>query len=208
MERPLLLRPLKKHYSLAGPPTLWVKKRKFQIKFLKKYGLQPCHVLLDFGCGPLRGGIPIIRYLNVGNYYGVDVRREAINEAKNELTQNKLEHKKPVLTYAKNLGSLRLKTKFDFIWAYSLVIHLTDNIYNDFMEFVSAHLKTEGRLLMNVNVGRRKRRGEWRRFPVNVRPLRFYREVASTFGLSVRQLETLQELKDGRQVMVVAERIA
>jgi len=47
-------------HGLVGPARLWKMKRDFQIGFLKNFGLKPDNVLLDLGCGTLRGGIPII----------------------------------------------------------------------------------------------------------------------------------------------------
>ena len=44
--------------------------RRFQIAFLKERGLVPSSQLLEIGCGPLTGGIPIIEYLEPGNYVG------------------------------------------------------------------------------------------------------------------------------------------
>ena len=52
-----------KRASLVGPPKLWQSKRDCQIKFLLEHGLKQDHYLLDLGCGVLRGGIPIINYL-------------------------------------------------------------------------------------------------------------------------------------------------
>ena len=68
-------------------------KRDFQITSLKSLGLQPRHVFLDLGCGTLRGGIPIIDYLETGNYWGVDVRSKVLSEARNELAEYCLQTK-------------------------------------------------------------------------------------------------------------------
>lgn len=43
-----------------------------QFQFLVQHGLQPHHRLLDVGCGSLRGGVHYIKYLDDGNYYGID----------------------------------------------------------------------------------------------------------------------------------------
>jgi hypothetical protein len=49
-------------------------------------------VLVDLGCGTLRGGIPIIEYLDADSYIGVDVREEAIEEARRFLTDRPYLH--------------------------------------------------------------------------------------------------------------------
>ena len=79
IERVTLNRVERRH-SLVGPPKLWKLKRDFQINFLKNAGLEPQHYLLDIGCGTLRGGIPLIDYLNVGNYTGIERRRKVLEE--------------------------------------------------------------------------------------------------------------------------------
>ncbi|MGV8813791.1 MAG: hypothetical protein ACOH2D_06735 [Gelidibacter sp.] len=61
-------------HSLVGAPNVWKYTRKFQFQFLLDQGLQKTDKLMGIGCGTLRGGIPMIQYLNTGNYYGMDVR--------------------------------------------------------------------------------------------------------------------------------------
>src|ERR1700678_2630550 len=59
----------------------WDEHRRFQIEFLRQQGLKPSQTLLEIGCGPLTGGIPIIRYLQPNNYVGVDIRSSVLNLA-------------------------------------------------------------------------------------------------------------------------------
>ena len=60
-------------HALVGPGHLWKEKRDWQMGFLLNHGLSPSDHFLDVGCGTLRGGIPIIEYLDPGNYTGFDV---------------------------------------------------------------------------------------------------------------------------------------
>ena len=77
-------------HGMVGPADLWEMKRRFQIEFLKGVGLQPHHHLLDLGCGTMRGGIPLIQYLDVGHYTGVDVRPAVLEEGCREIEENGL----------------------------------------------------------------------------------------------------------------------
>jgi len=43
------------------------------MKYLLANGLAPHHLCVDFGCGSLRIGYPLIRYLDPGNYHGIDI---------------------------------------------------------------------------------------------------------------------------------------
>src|SRR5262245_52171544 len=67
--------------SMVGPPGAWQATARFQLAFLRRMGLRPSHRVLDIGCGPLRGGLPLIRYLDRGRYTGIEVRGEALAEA-------------------------------------------------------------------------------------------------------------------------------
>jgi len=69
--------------AMVGPPGVWKDCRDFQINFLRKMGLKTHHQVLDIGCGPLRGGIPLIRYLDAGNYFQFLLSFELIAEILN-----------------------------------------------------------------------------------------------------------------------------
>ena len=186
--------------SLAGPIKLWDRQRQFQIAFLKAHGLNPHHILLDYGCGPLRGGIPIIEYLDEGNYYGADISKDALDEAEKELQENELDHKLPTLTHVKNLETLRLHTVFDIIWAFSTAIHMPDDVLGTFLGFCNRHLKKSGVLYMNVNIGKRRTGGRFLDFDTYVRPLKFYGDIVSKRRLKIVAIEPSQ-----RQTMLFIE---
>jgi SAM-dependent methyltransferase len=191
--RRLLASSSERRHALVGPMAVWQVKRDFQIAFLRGHSLQPQHRLADLGCGTLRGGIPIIDYLDAGNYHGFDVRAEALEEAGRELESNGLTHKHPVLTQSENLGSLELDETFDVIWAFSVLMHMSDDVLDGALAFVGRHLAPSGIMYANVTTDRRPD-GQWRGFPVIHRSWDFYREAAAGHGLDAEQLGTLAEL--------------
>lgn len=127
-------------------------KQDFQINFLREMGLEPHHYLIDLGCGTLRGGVPLIEYLDLEHYFGIEARQEVFDEGRKELNKFQLEHKKPSLTVAEDLNSLELHLSFDYIWSFSVLIHKNDNILNNALEFVSRHLKEGNYFYTNVNI--------------------------------------------------------
>src|SRR6478672_3098177 len=133
-----------RRFELVGPPELWEMKRRFQIDFLRRFGLEPQHYLLDVGCGVLRGGIPIIKYLEVGHYYGIEARGKVLAEGRKELAESKLAHKQPHLTLGEHLGELSLARQLDYVWAFSVLIHLEDPILEEVIGFAARHLKSDG----------------------------------------------------------------
>ena len=183
--------PKQKRHTLAVSPELYRKSRDFQIKFLKDMGLLPEDYLLDIGCGTLVGGIPIIRYLEKSHYYGIETRPDVLEEARKELLESKLTQKTPVLL-SEDISSINFDRKFNYVWAHSVLIHLKNEILKDCFAFVSNNLSKQGEFYANVNIGNRKD-DSWQGFPVVWRTLNFYKEVASSYGLTVQDVGSRQE---------------
>jgi len=182
-----------RRHALVGPADLWKMKRDFQIKFLSDMGLKPEHYLFEIGCGTLRGGVPLIQYLEDGNYFGAEVRKIALDEGRKELREAGLAGKNPTLVLSPDISQLIVDQKFDYIWAFSVLIHMNDKILNDTLAFVSKHLSAEGVFYANVNIGDRKEMN-WQGFPVVARAFDFYSQACAANGLAVSDLGPLKDL--------------
>ncbi|WP_339634540.1 class I SAM-dependent methyltransferase [Bizionia echini] len=183
-------------------------KQDFQIQFLKGQGMQASDTILDVGCGTLRGGIPIIEFLDIGHYYGLEVRKHVLNEGKKELKVLKLEYKKPNLISFTNFSDLQINVQFQFVFAFSVLIHFENHIAESCFEFVSQHLKQDGVFYANVNIGNVPD-GNWQGFPVVYRSINFYEDLANKNNMRLQQLGDLKSLghvsgKDGsdKQIML------
>lgn len=176
-----------RRHALVGPPDLWEAKRTFQVKFLKDAGLEPSHHLLDIGCGTLRGGIPIIAYLARGHYFGIESRRAVLAEGWRELREAGLTAKQPTLIHVDELYRHRLDHMFEYVWAFSVLIHMDDRVLHDTLRLVRSCLKTSGRFFANVNIGERPD-GEWQGFPVVWRSLAFYIRACADCGLQLEDI--------------------
>lgn len=109
----------------AAVGGLWETMGRLQFEFLVQQGLKPSHRLLDFGCGCLRGGIYFIKYLNEGNYYGIDISPDVLKSGEGFLSETHLEYKKPVLRNNKDLKFADFPGEiFDFILAQSVLTHM------------------------------------------------------------------------------------
>lgn len=181
-----------RRHSIVGPANLWEMKRDFQIQFLKPMNLKPEHYLLDIGCGTLRGGIPLITYLYDGHYFGVEVREKALNEGRKELLEMSLEEKNPTLLLSPDISKLTIEQKFDYIWAFSVLIHMGDEILNSTFDFVKKHLSDNGVFYSNVNIGKRTE-ANWQEFPVVWRTFEFYSYACAKNGLEVSDLGPLKD---------------
>jgi SAM-dependent methyltransferase len=177
-------------HRLVGPAELWKMKRDFQMAFLRAQGLEPRHRLLDIGCGTLRGGIPIIDYLDRGHYFGIEVRPSVLAKGLKELRDAGLEGKGPTLI-AGDVGAIDIPGGLDFVWAFSVLIHMTDEIAARTVAFAARQLRPDGVFFANVRTDAQRADGRWQGFPVVSRPLAFYEEICARHGLVVHDLGAL-----------------
>jgi SAM-dependent methyltransferase len=118
-----------------------------QCRFMIDHGLQPQHTLLDIGCGSLRGGVPLIQYLEAGNYIGVDINQSLLDAGFSvELKAAGLQDKMPRENLVCLLGLEfdRLGRQFDFGLAHSLFTHLTFNRIRRCLERLAPVIKIGG----------------------------------------------------------------
>jgi SAM-dependent methyltransferase len=177
-------------HALVGPADLWQMKRQFQIEFLRGVGLKPHHQLLDLGCGTLRGGIPLIDYLDHGHYAGVEVRGEVLDEGRRELAESGLISKQPQLVHCERLAQLDLGRKFDVAWAFAVLIHMDDAVLDEAVAAVTRHLDDDGVFYATVNVGTEPDRS-WQGFPIVYREPAFYADVFRRHSLTVADIGPL-----------------
>ncbi len=191
-----------KRHQLVGRPDSWEMKREFQYKFLTENGLEPQHYLVDLGCGTLRGGIPLIELLDAGHYYGLEARAEVLEQGREELKKYGLEDKSPTLLVSDDLANLEVDQKFDVIWSFAVLIHMSDDILETALTFVSKHLKSDGIFYANVNISDEPD-GHWQGFPIVRRSFEFYEDACRRHGMSVKDIGPLTDFghsKPGQSV--------
>ena len=177
-----------------------------QLNFLKSQDLLPSNVFLDFGCGQLDGGIPIVEYLDEGNYFGTDVRiRILVDGQRNMKAAGLKKKKKPNFVHLDTYEALPFSDRFDFIWAFSVLTHLNDHQIQKALNFAAQWLKIDGHFLANVTKGEAKD-GDWEGFPKVSRSVHFYEEKAKVAGLKMKNLGRLSELgfdhTDDQEIML------
>lgn len=116
-----------------------------QLAFLKSRGLKPTHTFLDLGCGTGRLACKMIPYLNQHRYTGIDISLKAIINCIDLVEKEGLESKKPLFINGDGTFSPVGTSRFNLIWAHSVLTHLPpdiiENIFTDlskmaFGEFV------------------------------------------------------------------------
>lgn len=178
--------------EMVGPPGVWKETRDFQVDFLRHLGLRPQHKLLDIGCGPLRGGIPLIQYLDRGNYTGMDIRPSVIVEAHRQIVKAKLADKMPRVLISHSFGRDEIGTElFDYVWCFQVLYHLEDELVESCLQQVSRFLGPQAVCFANVNaVGEQ---GRWKEFPYLRRPLEFYQALAAKYSIDSKNLGQQRE---------------
>jgi len=114
------------HRGFVG--GLWKQQGQSQLNFLKEHGLNPSHKLVDIGCGCLRGGIHYIKYLDKGNYYGLDINQSLIEAGIQEIKKEALSVKQSKLMVDNQFRLGRFGENFDYMVSISLFTHLPMNI--------------------------------------------------------------------------------
>ena len=114
-----------KHRTMVG--GFWEEIGSLQFEFMKTRGLLPEHQFVDIGCGAMRGGIYFVRYLNQGNYFGLDRNASLIQAGRLELDSVSLSDKLPNLLVNEQFELSLFETRFDYALALSVFTHLFMN---------------------------------------------------------------------------------
>ena len=119
-----LSRKLKLHRLMVGGS--WDEIGSLQFDFMVSQGLSPASTLLDVGCGALRGGVHFVRYLDDGNYYGIDINKSLLKAGRQELRSAGLD-KQVHLHRTDQFDAAEFNVQFDFGVSVSLLTHVTAN---------------------------------------------------------------------------------
>jgi SAM-dependent methyltransferase len=134
---------------LYGSREAWRGHGAFQLFFLQAMGLRPSHTLLDIGCGPLRGGMHAIAYLDRGHYCGIDCNESFIRAARARVHCEGLSSKEPVLHVIDDFDLEHVVGRFDFGLAFSVLNHCTPEQRRRFLLRVPERLNVDARLYVS-----------------------------------------------------------
>jgi SAM-dependent methyltransferase len=137
-----------RHRHLVG--GMWDEVGPRQLEFLAGQGLRPSLRLLDLGCGCLRGGIHLVRFLAPGNYYGIDVNESLLAAGRLELEAAGLGDRLPPgnLLCDDRLGGGRFGVDFDVVLAHSLFTHLPAAWLRRYLHEAPGHVAAGGRVFV------------------------------------------------------------
>jgi SAM-dependent methyltransferase len=133
---------------ICGGAEKWERRGAFQLFFLQKMGLKPQHAVLDVGCGPLRGGVHLIRYLDRRLYYGIDYNADFIRAAQKIVKKDALlEQKSPVVRQLNDFDfASSIFVRFEFILLFSVLNHCNNQQIRRFMTQIPRVMKSESKI--------------------------------------------------------------
>ncbi|MCD0448350.1 class I SAM-dependent methyltransferase [Actinocorallia sp. API 0066] len=116
----------KSPFDAVGSPSHghWLRNGRRQFEYLRAHGLRPDHTVLEIGCGNLRAGWRLIRYLETGRYHGVDISPDILLAAADTVVQYGLQERLPHLMLVADLTFSSLPDDhFDVVHAHSVFNH-------------------------------------------------------------------------------------
>lgn len=172
--------------GIGGGSKEWVSRGELQLVFLKAVGLQPHHIVIDIGCGPLRAGEHLIRYIKSGNYIGFDYNRTYIEIAKKIIHENSdLSQKKPEVFCIDEFDLAENSTQLgDFGIAFSVLNHCQQGEVQQFFRNIGKSFKKGGKIYtMNANTIWYPK---WYPSGCNLQPTQYF-DTVSQLGIDINQ---------------------
>lgn len=140
-----------RHRALVG--GRWDEIGQLQLDFLRAQGMRPHHKLLDIGCGSLRAGVKLIKYLDPGHYFGTDIHESLLSVGYDiELAKEGLQPKLPrsQLIVDGEFDFSWCRARFDFALAQSVFTHLPLERLRGCLERLAGAMQDGGRFFMTI----------------------------------------------------------
>jgi len=123
----------------------------WQFELLKREGCKPFSKVLEIGCGCLHLGIPLLGYLEEGNYVGVDPNEWLRNSAmKDETVAELVQDKKAVFLSVDDFDAGPLGRTFDLVFAHSVMSHFAHWQLEVFLRNTSKVLAPGGKIIASM----------------------------------------------------------
>lgn len=152
------LRRGRKHPAI-GPRAKAARGEREMIDVLLRHGLQPHHVFLDYGCGSLRLGRPLVEHLEPGRFWGLDLAQEFLDAGVVHLGPALHAGKRPNLRLIDEVGLAAARAaRPDFIGAWHVCGKIPDGIFNDFFRKIVGLMHPGTRLYLQFEETPKRRK--------------------------------------------------
>jgi hypothetical protein len=120
-------------HPAIGPAAKAARGEREMIKVMLQHGLQRHHTFVDYGCGSLRLGRPIIEFLEPGKFWGLDLAQEFLEAGLDHVGSDLAAKKRPNLRVIDDAGLAAAKAaRPDFIGAWHVCGKIPDQILDSF----------------------------------------------------------------------------
>ena len=124
-------------HPAIGPTAKAARGEREMIKVLLGHGLAPHHTLVDYGCGSLRLGKPILELLEPGKFWGLDLAQEFLDAGADYVGAELIQQKRPNLRVIDDAGLAAAKAaRLDFSAAWHVCGKIPDRILDSFFRKV------------------------------------------------------------------------
>jgi SAM-dependent methyltransferase len=124
-----------------------------QFSILKSYGMCPNSLVLEIGCGALNAAIPIIDFLDVGNYTGIDPNEYLrFDVLKNHENLKLLVDTKESKFLSVDDFDPRVDFKFDYIYGHSILSHTSDKQFTKCVSVLKEYMHKDSIALMSFRL--------------------------------------------------------
>ena len=191
------------HLAVGG---MWEEIGRLQMNFLVNHGLLPTHKFLDIGCGTLRGGRHFIKYLNAGNYAGMDISVKAVKYGKDLVREEGLAEKQPRLLIDKD-GDLRFTEFsgeiFDYLLAQSVFTHLMPKHIEGCFQHIGSIMGIDSKFFFTFNEGAAFTQLGLKDFSY---PFSFFESLAKTYGFELADYSVEYSHPRGQRMAQISKR--
>ena len=124
-----------------------------QLELLLLEGLKKEHRVLEIGCGALIAAIPILSFLEVGHYVGIDPYAELIHHS-SHVPENRevIQQKRPNFLYFEDFDASTKCTSFDYIISHAVMSHAAQWQLPLFLKNCSRVLKKGGKAIFSLRL--------------------------------------------------------
>lgn len=124
-----------------------------QFELMKREGCVPTSRVLEVGCGVLHAGVPLMEYLDPGNYVGMDPNEWLRNLAMEDSRVRQLvASKRARFLSQSDFDASSLGMQFDLVLSHSVLSHAAHRQLEEFIRNVGKVLAPGGRILASLRL--------------------------------------------------------
>jgi len=132
-----------------------------QLAILIYHGCKPSDTVFELGCGALIAGYPIMQYLDIGKYFGIEPNKWLVEDSlKIPQVKEVASQKKPRIAHNAEFDGSAFKTKFDYIIGHSIFSHAAHWQWPLFLKNIEACVKPGTKILVSLHFTEGNKHGD------------------------------------------------